>query len=105
MAATTSLSVSPDSITNLATDFSVSLRARNKAQRTQQTYAEGIAQFDEFLAAKGMPRNVSAMRREHVEAFIDYVLNEKIDARNGRRLKPATAKNRYASLRASWPTR
>jgi site-specific recombinase XerD len=102
MAATAPVSILPDSIANLAADFYVSLRAANEAQRTQQTYAEGIAQFDEFLAAKGMPRNVSAIRREHVEAFLDYLLNDKVDERNGRRLRPATAKNRYASLRASF---
>lgn len=100
MTATASVSLSPDSIANLAGDFRVSLRAANKALRTQQTYAEGIAQFDEFLAAKGMPRNVSAIRREHVEAFMDYLLNDKVDERYGRRLRPGTAKNRYASLRA-----
>lgn len=44
----------------------MSLRAANKALRTQQTYAEGIEQFDDFLASKGMPRYVSAIRREHV---------------------------------------
>ena len=93
-------SVAPDSITNLATDFYVSLRARNKAKRTIETYAEAVDQLDQFLASKGMPRTVSAIRREHIEAFLDYLLNEKIDERNGRRLKPATAKNRHASMQA-----
>jgi site-specific recombinase XerD len=100
MAATASVSTSPDTIANLATDFFVSLRARNKAKRTIATYGEAITQFDEYLAAKGMPRDVSAIRREHVEAFLDHLLNEKIDDRTGRRLKPATAKNRHASLQA-----
>lgn len=54
-----------------------------------------------------MPRNVSSIRREHVEAYLDYLLNERVDERNGRRLRPATAKNRYASLRAffAWAVR
>ena len=36
-----------------------------------------------------MPRNVAAIRREHVEAFIENQLS---------RLKPASAANRYRSL-------
>jgi site-specific recombinase XerD len=88
----------PDAIANLATDFYVSLRAANKAARTVETYREAIEQFDAFLATKGMPRTAGAIRREHVESFLDYLLNERVDERTGRKLKPATARNRYASL-------
>lgn len=48
-----------------------------------------MTQFDAFLIAKGMPRSVAAIRREHVEAFIEELLGK---------YRPATAANRYRSL-------
>ena len=65
------------------------LRAKNRAPKTVTTYVEAVERFDAFLAAQGMPRNVEAIRREHVETFIEHLLDT---------AKPATAANRYRSL-------
>lgn len=70
--------------------FARSLRAANKAPRTVQTYLDAVDHFARFLAGRGMPRDVGAIRREHVEAFL-VALQER-----GRR--PASVANRYRSL-------
>ena len=57
-------------------------RAVNLSPRTQETYTEGARQFAKILADHGMPQEVVHSHREHVEAFISYLLD---------RWKPATA--------------
>jgi site-specific recombinase XerD len=63
-----------------------SLRAANKSPRTLETYSESVGQLQRFLAVSGMPTAVARIRREHVEAWIESLLD---------RWKPATANNRY----------
>ncbi len=72
-----------------AASFSRHLRAANKAPATIHVYLDAAARLDAFVASKGMPRAVGAIRREPVEAFIEDQLA---------RLKPASAANRYRSL-------
>jgi site-specific recombinase XerD len=74
---------------NLAS-FRRHLRAENKAPSTVVTYAKAVEQFAAYLAAQGMPTNVAALRREHLEAFL-IALQE---AGN----RPATVSQRYRSL-------
>jgi site-specific recombinase XerD len=69
--------------------FARHLRAGNRSPMTIKSYMEAVRQFDDFLAQRGMPRDISTIRREHVEAFIEDQLA---------RLKPASAANRYRSL-------
>lgn len=76
-------------LTANAVSFARHLRAANKAPATITGYMAAITQLEAFLAAAGMPRSVGAIRREHVEAFIEDQLA---------RLKPASAANRYRSL-------
>ena len=66
-----------------------SLRAANKAPRTRQGYAEAARQFAAFAEANGMPLEAARLRREHVERFIDHLVQT---------YKPATAANRFRSL-------
>jgi site-specific recombinase XerD len=82
--------------TSLALDediasFAAHLHAGNLAPKTIGTYTEACRQFAAFLAAKGMPRTIETIHREHVEAFIVDLLE---------RWRPATAHNRYAGLQA-----
>ena len=67
------------------------LAAENLSPRTLKVYTEAARLLEGFLADRGMPRDVANIRREHVEAFVADQLE---------RLKPATASNRYRSLRA-----
>jgi site-specific recombinase XerD len=69
--------------------FARHLRAGNRSPATITSYLAAIRHLDEFLAHQGMPRDVSSIRREHLEAFIEDQLA---------RLKPASAANRYRSL-------
>ena len=63
-----------------------SLRAAVKAPRTWQGYAEAARQFAAFAEANGMPLEAATLRREHVERFIDHVVQT---------YKPARAANRF----------
>ncbi|MGZ6299161.1 MAG: tyrosine-type recombinase/integrase [Candidatus Limnocylindria bacterium] len=70
-------------------DFELSLKAGNRSPMTIKSYGEAVRQLDAFLAAKGMPRTVAHVRREHIESFMEDQLA---------RLRPASAANRYRSL-------
>jgi site-specific recombinase XerD len=88
-------SSAPDVIGALLPSWRRSLAARRISPRTIATYATSAEQLAAYLAAHGMPAKVSALRREHVEAFIADLLTTKA---------PATAHNRYRGLQAffSW---
>ncbi len=65
------------------------LRAANLSERTVQSYTEAAWQLHLFLRDAGMPTRATAIRREHVEAFVEAQL---------RCHAPATAASRYRSL-------
>jgi site-specific recombinase XerD len=73
----------------LTASFHRHLRATNLSPRTIDTYTEACESLRRFLIERGMPTRVDAIRREHVEAFIEDQLA---------RWKPATANNRYRAL-------
>ncbi|MBX3031432.1 MAG: tyrosine-type recombinase/integrase [Chloroflexi bacterium] len=74
-----------------AASFGRHLRASNLSPRTVQTYLESVDRFATFLEDRGMPTDVAGIRREHVEAFMESLLE---------RFKPTTATNRYSGLQA-----
>ncbi len=74
-----------------AASFGRHLRASNLSPRTVQSYLEAVDLFTRYLDEQGMPTSLSAIRREHVEAFIEALLAK---------YKATTAANRYAGLRA-----
>ncbi len=76
-------------LADLIPSWERSLRAANKAPRTRQGYAEAARRLNAFLEANGMPTEVAKLRREHVEHFIDHLVQA---------YKPATASNRFRSL-------
>jgi site-specific recombinase XerD len=70
--------------------FTETLKSRNRSRSTIKNYREAIDQLAAFLASRGMPQDVSAVRREHVEALLtDQFAHQ---------LRPATVANRYRSL-------
>lgn len=83
------IGVSP-TIRELVSSWELHLKAERKAPKTIITYTQAADQLADFLDAAGMPTEVDAIHREHVEAFIVSL----IDTRSA-----ATALNRYASLR------
>jgi site-specific recombinase XerD len=72
-----------------ARGFELTLASQRKRPNTIKSYLEAVERLDAFLAAKGMPRAVENLRREHVESFIRD---------QSERFRPATAANRYRSL-------
>jgi site-specific recombinase XerD len=76
-------------LVTLVPSFVRHLRAENKSTRTIETYSEACDQLATFLSERGMPTQASAIRREHVEAFIEYLLET---------WKPTTARNRFQGL-------
>ena len=75
--------------TMLTEQFRRALKAKNAAKRTVETYLYAVEGFAAFLTGRGMPVEPSSIRREHVEAYIEDLLD---------RMKPATAANRYRSV-------
>ena len=80
-------------LSELAVSFKRSLLAENKSGRTVRAYTDTVRMFDDYLTANGMPREITTIRREHVETWIADLLA---------RWKPATANNRYRGLQAFW---
>ena len=70
--------------------YRLSLRAGNNSPATIKTYLAALAQFSRFLAERGMPPTLRAIRREHIEAFVASLQDA------GRR--PATVSIAYRSL-------
>jgi len=80
--------------TALASDiasFRRHLAARNLSPKTDRTYIDAALLFEAVLVRQGLPVALSAIRREHVEAFISDRLG---------RFRASTAHNRYRSLQA-----
>jgi site-specific recombinase XerD len=90
LTATASEAATSPTLAELLPRFKRHLAAENKAPRTIESYGEAVARLDEFLNAAGMPTRVAAITREHVEAFLQDQLA---------RLRPSSARIRYASLR------
>lgn len=67
------------------------LRAENLSPNTETAYTGAAEQFERYVRAQGMPCDVAAMRREHVEAFIADLLEH---------WKASTANNRFRGLQS-----
>ena len=80
----------PGDIAVNAASFARHLRAENLSRRTLETYMESVAQLARYLEAQGMPLDVAGVKREHVESFVEGLLE---------RWKPATASCRYRALK------
>jgi site-specific recombinase XerD len=76
------------SVADLVRSFELHLRAENKAGRTIETYLDALRLAAQFLSSRGV--QLEHARREDVEVFVADQLT---------RWKPATAANRYRSLR------
>jgi site-specific recombinase XerD len=89
MSARTGIARSIGDVEVLAVSFQRHLRAANLSPKTIRTYSEATDALQRFLIAAGMPTDAASIRREHVEAFIEHLLE---------RWKPATASARYRAL-------
>ncbi|MEK9658754.1 MAG: tyrosine-type recombinase/integrase [Chloroflexota bacterium] len=85
--------MSAPTLSELAQSWVRHLRAENKSARTEEAYTAALRLFEQFLHQAGMPTEPAQVRREHVEAFIAAQLAAH---------SPATAAQRYRSLRTFW---
>jgi site-specific recombinase XerD len=74
----------------MAKSWRRSLQAENKSPATVMAYTYATTQLAAFLQERGMPMAVADIHREHVESFLEDVLQ---------RLTPSTAETRYRGLR------
>jgi site-specific recombinase XerD len=77
-------------IRTLTQSFLRACRAENLSPSTLDVYGGACDQFASFLTERGMPTDVAAIHREHVEAFMDRLLVTRA---------PATASNRFRALK------
>ena len=73
----------------LVTSFVRHLRAENKSDQTVIAYRYAAVGLAAFLAERGMPTRADSIKREHVEAYVQNLLDTR---------SPATANQRYRSL-------
>jgi site-specific recombinase XerD len=81
--------VTPGDLGANAASFVRHLRASNLAPRTVRTYLEGVQRLADFLTSHGMPTDLAAIRREHIETWMSNLLETG---------KPSSAANRYRSV-------
>ena len=73
----------------LIASFARSLRAKNRSPRTQSAYLDTVRRFAAYCAANGLPTDLAAITRAHVEDYIADQLE---------RFTPSTAATRYRCL-------
>jgi site-specific recombinase XerD len=87
----TTASLTFGDLRELTASFVRTLRAANYSGNTMKAYRDACDGLARFLAERGMPFQVAALTREHVEAYVQDIL----DTRSA-----GTANVRYRSLRA-----
>lgn len=97
--ATTRTAAPPDigletTISDVLDDYQLSLHASGKSANTRIVYTLALRYLDAFLAQRGMPRALAAVRREHIEAWL-RALRDQARA-------PATVSVYHRSLQPFW---
>lgn len=91
--ATQRRSAASPTIEDLADEFDDELALGVKkgiySPATRQTYMTAVEQFTAFLHDRGMPTEAAAISREHVEAFLEHLLDTR---------SKSTAKTRHGGL-------
>jgi site-specific recombinase XerD len=62
-------------------------KAENLSKNTIEVYGSAIERLREFLIERGMPTEVTSITREHVEAFMEHLL----ETRSPRQPRTGTA--------------
>jgi site-specific recombinase XerD len=79
------------------------LRAGGRTDATvDRTYIPHLVKFERFLTARGLPSAVRGIRREHIEAYLEYLANEAPGREGHVGLRPATVSIAYRSIRPFW---
>jgi len=87
----TATEVAPDLDSNISS-FRYFLQASNHSPKSIINYMEDMRRFRRYLVETGMPQVVAHISREHIRAFIAYLLNE-------RGLAPSTVRKNLTVLK------
>jgi site-specific recombinase XerD len=82
-----------DDIRTLLPDWARHLKAKNRSPQTISSYLRCGQNLTDWLVEQGMPTIVTAITRDHLEAFFGAMLD---------RLSPATTAKHYRSLQQFW---
>src|SRR4051794_4010221 len=85
--------VTSPSILAMFEEFDLSLHAQRKSPKTRSNYRDAVKQLAAYLESVGHPCTIDAVKREHVEAFLVYLEEEK-------GVSASTAATRYRGLQA-----
>jgi site-specific recombinase XerD len=88
--ASVTTSMVPGDLAPLVQSFVRSLRAGNKAAGTIVAYTYAATGLGGFLVERGMPTRLEDIKREHIESYLENLLQHH---------SPATAETRYRGLR------
>ncbi len=75
-------------------DYQLALHAAGRSKNTQAVYSLALTYLDRYLTEQGMPRRLSSIRREHIEAWLGSL-------RDGGK-SPATVSVYYRSVKSFW---
>lgn len=90
---TTQLIPDINDIETLLPDWRRHLRAKNLSAETIDSYLTVGTAFSDYLRNRGMPTDVTAISREHVESYLADMTD---------RVAPATVAKHYRSLQQLW---
>ena len=62
---------------NLVDHFTVHLHALNRSAKTIETYLDSVKQFVELVDAQGMSPQPMNWKREHIEAFLVHLFEDR----------------------------
>ena len=74
---TASIAPAGVSVEAAATSYRLHVKAKNLSPLTVAGYGESLHQFDRYLQAQGMPRDIALITREHVEHFLAALLEKR----------------------------
>lgn len=93
----TGLSHLEDAWADMPQSFERALRAQNKAKGTVRSYTDCVRALYAYLAGKGMPLGIGAIKREHLETYLVDLQNTP-NARTGQPILAATLGKHYKAL-------
>lgn len=88
-------------VTDAIESYRRNRRLRLSPQTLDRLYVPRLTAWAEWLRAQGMPTELGAIRREHIEAYIEH-LQTSAPGRSGAGQKSATVSIVYRTLRTFW---
>lgn len=101
MTTTTTPRLALDDLRTLLPDWRTSLKARNVAPRTIDSYLASANQMIAWLAEQGMPTTTTGVKREHIEAWLAAEM-DRPKQRGGGPQSAATIAKLYRSTQQMW---